>query len=307
MNRARAWIGTVYSTEENPDWEKIFFKLVDDTKPSKAVGQHEIGEKDKRNHLQVALYFNNKKCFNAIQDSRPGDHFEWSRNWTKIKRYCSKEDTRVTGPWFSPGREEVLGTNPGKRTDIEDVANVIIEHGIDAAIDAYPGVYMRMPRGFTALHRHVLRSRRTPWRSLTVQLLYGDPGLGKTRRAYENYPDLYRLCLGDGSGQSEWWDGYQGEDCVLIDDFYGQLPLTRLLAITDGYPLMIPVKGEFTYALFTKIIFTSNYHWDTWYARIFEEKPLLKGALERRFTNVTAFRTLGGVASIDTVYEKVPQ
>ena len=43
--------------------------------------------------------------------------------------------------------------------------------------------------------------------------IWGPAGTGKTRSVWLEYPDLYPKMA------NKWWDGYQGEETVLIDDF----------------------------------------------------------------------------------------
>lgn len=42
--------------------------------------------------------------------------------------------------------------------------------------------------------------------------IYGPPGTGKTHRARTRYGKVYL------KPQNKWWDGYQGEETVVIDD-----------------------------------------------------------------------------------------
>ena len=83
--------------------------------------------------------------------------------------------------------------------------------------------------------------------------------------------------------EMEWWDGYEGEKTILIDEYDSQVSLPRLLNILDGYQLRLPIKGGFTYARWTKVIITSNIDPREWHPNA---KPFHREALMRRLTKV---------------------
>jgi len=90
----------------------------------------------------------------------------------------------------------------------------------------------------------------------------GAAGTGKSRLAYEQFPDLYELPI----GKDLWFDGYQGQETVLFDDFDGQYPLSQLLKLFDNYYIrQVPIKGGFVWFNPKRIIITSNYNPQDWY------------------------------------------
>jgi hypothetical protein len=91
---------------------------------------------------------------------------------------------------------------------------------------------------------------------------HGPPGTGKTRKALEENKEYYLL---DNSGGPVWFDGYEGEETLVIDDFYGWIKYNFILRLLDGHPCRLPIKGGFTYAGWTTVIITSNVHPDSWY------------------------------------------
>lgn len=90
---------------------------------------------------------------------------------------------------------------------------------------------------------------------LQNEWLWGDAGTGKTRSAWERYPGLYV------KNRNKWWDGYNGEEVVLIDDWDPNCSqLAGYLKVwSDRYPFRAEVKGSSMMIRPKKIIITSNY------------------------------------------------
>jgi len=80
-----------------------------------------------------------------------------------------------------------------------------------------------------------------------------------------------------GYSQTPYFDGYEGQEVVVIDEFYGWLPKDLLCRMCDRYPLLVDTKGGCVNFYPKTIIITSNTDPQEWY-----DGGL--GALERRFT-----------------------
>lgn len=239
------------------------------------IYQHELGENG-TNHLQGYVEFSGQKRISALKKINSSIHWE-SRRGTQQQAidYCSKEDTRVMGPWEHGQRKA-----QGARSDLE-AAKAILDAGgttLDIA-DSDFGAYVKYNKAFDRYKREITPTRN--W-GMQVYVYWGPPGTGKTRKAFEEHPDAF--FKPDG----EWWDGYTGQDTVVIDDFYGGMRWCFLLKLLDRYPLAVPFKGGFHQFVSKTIIFTSNVDICDWYD--FEGKPNMKiGALERRITQKIHF------------------
>lgn len=108
--------------------------------------------------------------------------------------------------------------------------------------------------------------------------LYGPPGVGKSRYVRDNHTSLYL------KSQNKWFDGYEGEEAILLDDFDkpGKCLGHYLKIWTDRYSCTGEVKGGQVNLRHKFFIITSNYHMD----EIFDEDPILVQALRRRFNIV---------------------
>lgn len=190
-----------------------------------------------------------------------------------------KEDTRIEGPWeignFDDGGQ-------GRRTDIKKAVELIAS-GADEIelIEQCPVQFVKFTRGLDRVRAAYDKLRaHEGFRNVEVHVRYGKAGAGKTRFVWDEvgYDKVYATPIGGGM----WFDGYAGEDVLLIDDFYGEkYPYADFLRICDGYPLQIPVKGGFKWAAYTKVYITSNKHPREWYIEGLTE------ALERRLTSIT--------------------
>jgi hypothetical protein len=64
---------------------------------------------------------------------------------------------------------------------------------------------------------------------------------------------------------NKWWDGYQGQDCVLIDDFDSQIGYTHFKRWFDKYKCQVESKGGAVPLCATKFAITSNVDPKLWW------------------------------------------
>lgn len=231
-------------------------------------------------HFQGYCELHRQSRFAPIKALIPTAHIEPRRgSQAQAKTYASKEDTRVEGP-FEFG--EFVENEPRQRNDVRAFRDAILSGKRKRdLLEEFPGDMQRYPK-FVELCRSTLKQQlRT---SLRVVLLYGHPGAGKSRTAYESTDDLYAVPI----GKDLWFDGYDGESTLLLDDFSGEMKLVNLLRLLDIYPMQVPVKGAFVNLTATTIYLTSNKHPREWYDWT-KHGEVRYHALMRRFHKITRF------------------
>lgn len=126
---------------------------------------------------------------------------------------------------------------------------------VDIATD-YFGVWIKYNQGFKRYK--LLKANKRDYKT-NVIVVQGPTGTGKSRWAMEQYPDAYWKCNG------MWWDGYETQESVIIDEFYGWLPWNLLLRLCDRYPMQVEVKGGAVNFVAKTIVIISNKRADAWY------------------------------------------
>jgi len=114
-----------------------------------------------------------------------------------------------------------------------------------------------------------------------VFVFWGATGTGKSKRAWEEatleaYPK---------DPNTKFWDGYNGQENVVIDEFRGLISISHMLRWLDRYPVIVEIKGSSCVLKAKKIWITSNLSPDDWYKELDSETL---SALRRRL-NITHF------------------
>ncbi len=203
-----------------------------------------------RTHYQGWIQFEKPKTMSSVKKITQSlkIHLEGCRgNPEQNTKYCKKDKD-----WEEYGKYKTQG----QRTDLLKIQESI-EKGskiIDIARDNFH-YYLQYGKAFARYKQMIDKEKRKKFRKLEVTHIWGNTGSGKTRMALEASKDYYKI-QGD---ELQWWDGYEGEDTLVIDEYDNNIKLTKLLGILDGYELRLPIKGGFTWANWTKVYITSNY------------------------------------------------
>lgn len=132
-------------------------------------------------------------------------------------------------------------------------------------------------RYFRGIERY-RRLAQKPRDFQTELLVYwGPPGTGKSKHAFElGGESQFWVVRPSAAGRAVWWDGYEGQKTVVIDEFYGWISRDLMQRLVDRYPMVTETKGGATQFLAERIIITSNKHPKDWWPKIG------LGAMQRR-------------------------
>lgn len=199
--------------------------------------------------------------------------------------YCKKSQGHIDGPWEFGKLDEA--STQGKRTDLAKVVKAVMERkSMRDVVEEFPNEAVKYLKNLKEIRALV---KPPPRDHVDVFVLYGPTGTGKTFAAHLHWPELFRPIIAPGR---IWWDGYEDEDVILLDEFDGHgkdsVPIAHLLQLLDPYPLKIEVKGSSTWARWTTVIITSNYPPVDWYDVLHVGQPRIL-ALERRCKHVIHF------------------
>jgi len=214
-------------------------------------GQREIGDGGYE-HWQVLAVFTRKvrlpQCKGCFCESA---HCEPSRS-VAADAYVWKEDTAVAGTRFE------LGAKPHRRNNKTDWS-FVWTNAVSGNIDAIePSIRVQ--------HYRTLRTIKSDYAKPIPQVrecvvYWGPTGTGKSRRAWDEAG--WGAYIKDPT--NIWWDGYQDEENVIIDEYRGDIPINLLLQWLDRYPIRTQIKGSSNVLKVKKYWICSNLPPEKWY------------------------------------------
>lgn len=263
---SRAWIFTINNpTEEDvPDFGKEeWLNLV-----KLAVYQRERGEEGTE-HFQGYVTLSQPRRLTWMKQRLPRAHLEIRRgSHHQALMYVTKEESRISDPVVYPtsvNLDQILSNVQATASNGISRLNLMklkIDNGasdLDLANEDFE-TWVRHYRGLNAYRLLKSQPRNHEMRVCVYQ---GPTGTGKSRFAMESFPGAY------WKQRSQWWDGYSGQDVVIIDEFYGWLPFDTLLRICDRYPLLVETKGGQVQFQAKTVVITSNALPQSWYKSVY--------------------------------------
>lgn len=266
QQQARHWLLTINDSDTGDSWKNPDSLNGDYSGIVWLRGQKEIGASTSRPHWQLFASYKRgvrlaaiRKCFGTRVHAEP------SRS-KAAEDYVFKDETAIAGTRFE------LGSKPFERnskTDWDAVRTAAKSGKLD---DCPANVFVQHYR---TLKQIAMDNMTVPENmpGVTGLWIYGPPGTGKSHYARQNYGNNLYL-----KAQNKWWDGYQGQKHVLLDDLDSNCLGHYLKIWADKYAFMAECKGSSIQIRPKTFIVTSNYKPEELFL-----DPILATAIRRRF------------------------
>lgn len=274
--------------------------------------QKDKGEKTEKDHYHFLVVLSRKTKIGPLQKlfcpkNHKPVHVEQIIDWKGAIAYLQKKVDAGLEKLFEYGEqpEKIADGSESTRTDLKDLmADIKSGMSISDIQDKYPGHYLRMHNSIDKLvNEHHIKNKSKKFAPLFATYLWGDSDTNKSRyaleMAQEEYEDsdIFEFTMPD-SGKV-WWDGYNDQKCVIINEFKAQFGVEYFNNLLDGKIASVSVKGSFVLANFERLYITSNYEWTDLWAKTFAKNPTIGKAVYRRLDEIIKFET-----DKDPVYEK---
>lgn len=195
--------------------------------------------------------------------------------------YCSKDETRLGGPWMAGDRPK----GSGFRSDLANAIQTFnaSQMSIRTLAKDHPEVFIKFSKGFKELKLAltVYPNDEKP----EVYWYYGPTGTGKSFRCRERAPDGYRLAPPIGT-KNLYFYGYNGETDIIFEDYNGYGGFRWLLVFLSEGRLICNASGHGVAVRRTRVFINSDRHPQRIFPEVFAEHPNLWAQLRRRITTI---------------------
>lgn len=259
----------------------------------------EIGGKGNTYHTHIFMILKTATRFSTVKKRFPKAHIDKCRGLNKQNRdyvlkigvheNTEKALTKVEGTTAEYG--ELPEDIQGKRFDLENLYGMIKE-GMNnyEILEQSPQNIMHIDK-IEKIRQTVKQEEfKNTWRDLEVTYIWGETGTGKTRGIMEEYgyQNVYRA-----TNYQNPWDGYEGQDVVIFEEFRSSLKIQDMLNLLDGYPLKLACRYADKVACFTKVYIITNIDLYEQYETVQSEHPETWNAFKRRIHKTKYFTSKG--------------
>lgn len=257
-------------------------------------------------HTHVFFSLEHATRFSTIKKRFPEAHIDRAEGTSaECKAYVQK-----SGKWADsdkaetsiPNTFEEWGELPaerqGERTDLAQLYEYV-KDGLSnfEILEENPDYMLNLDKIERVRQAVKEQQYREKFRKLEVTYIWGPTGVGKTRGVMEKYgyTGVYRV-----TDYAHPFDGYAGEDVLLLDEYNSNFKIQDLLNYLDGYPLTLPARYSNRVACYTKVYIVSNLCLSKQYTETQYNAPLTYEALLRRIQKVVQYIGPGKYEEYDT-------
>ncbi len=244
-------------------------------------------------HLYIALM--QAIRFTTLKKKFEGAHFEVANGTSQQNLdYVKKE-----GKWEKDKKKETNLAEtfeeygdlpierPGTRNDLHDLYDMIKTGMSDYEIMESNPSYMKELERIEKVRQTIKAEKyKNTDRLVDVTYIYGTTSTGKTTFVLDKHgrENVYRVTDYDHP-----FDGYQGQDVILFDEFRSSLRIQDMLNYLDKFPLVLPCRYLNKVACYTKIYLVTNIPLSKQYPNIQFESIETYDAFMRRIHHVEEF------------------
>lgn len=268
MDRSRGWCFTLNNYTEDE------FNAIKQISCEYLIVGKEVG-KEGTPHLQGFIYFETLKSFKQLKVYIPRAHIEKQKGSADSNQtYCSKDGDvfeKGTKPLFSSVARCKKATAKFEENWAE-YTRLAKAGDIDKLPDHIKWRYYRTAKEIARDYM----PKKSDAENVTGIWIYGPSGCGKSKLAREMSGGVFYPKLAN-----KWWDGYQNEDWVILDDVDLKHDCLgyHLKIWSDRYNFIAETKGGAINIRPKHFVVTSQYT----IAEIWASEPATIEALERRF------------------------
>lgn len=229
--KKRKWFCTInnWTEKDYMECEKLMEKTL------YGILCKEIGKKCGVPHLHLWLHFKNGREFKTIQNKLKRANIQPGKGTDiQVRKYLTKEEN------FIENGNPIEEKEQGQRTDLEDLKDDIMNgKKVDDIVVETPHLYHQYGRTLEKLETIRNRKKFRTWMTKGYWV-WGPGGVGKSHRAFKNFnPDThYRKPLNE-----KYWNGYTGQEIVILNEFKGQIFFGELMELVDKWPHTVVVKN----------------------------------------------------------------
>ena len=256
MVQSRRWCYTLNNYDDN---DQTCLSAVPSTY---SVYGREIGAQ-LTPHLQGFIVFKTPKTLAGVKKIHSRCHWEVARGTSlQASDYCKKDEDFV--------ESGVFPASQGRRNDLTSAVATLKSNGLKAVAEQHPEVFVKYSRGLRDLA--LFQSPTYDHTTTRGWWIYGPPGTGKSH-SVRQLGDLYI------KAQNKWFDGYDGQMNILLDDLDTGVLGHYLKIWSDRWSCSGETKGGTICLRHHRFIVTSNYEPE----HFWPDDVMLCEAINRRF------------------------